>query len=74
MPNETVSAKLDALLDPLYAIRNDLIQASLLAERNRLPRAFLQTINANLKRLDAAHDELLDIATALDPSLADPKP
>jgi len=70
MTNETLSAKLDAVLDPLNAISLKVTTALDLAQRNRLPRSFIQTIRDSINQLDAAHDQLLDIAIALDPSLA----
>jgi len=70
MTNETVSANLDAVLDPLNAISLKVTAALDLAQRNQLPRPLIQTIRDAINRLDAAHDELLEIATALHPNLS----
>ncbi|MBA7633506.1 hypothetical protein ES703_41074 [subsurface metagenome] len=70
MTNETVSAKLDAILDPLASITQQVEAALKLAQRNRLPPWFIQTIKASAGALDGIHDTLLDIAVTLDPDLA----
>ena len=71
MTNETVSAKLDAVLDPLGSLSHQVEAALELAKRNELPRPFIQIIRRAINRLDDAHDELLEIATTLDPTLCD---
>lgn len=70
MTPNTVSAKLDAVLDPLNSITQQVNAALDLALQNKLPRPFLQTIRDAINRLDATHDELLEIATTLDPDRA----
>ncbi|MBA7586456.1 hypothetical protein ES708_28456 [subsurface metagenome] len=74
MTANTVSAKLDAILDPLNSISEQANAALDLAQQNKLPAPFIRTIRDAINRLDAAHDELLEIATALDPTLSEPEP
>ncbi len=74
MTSNTVSTMLDAVLDPLASLQRQTEAALELAERNKLPRPFIQTIAAAIVRLRDAHDELLDIATTLDPKLCQHEP
>ncbi|MBA7540164.1 hypothetical protein ES705_32458 [subsurface metagenome] len=74
MTTNTVSAKLDALLDPLNSITEQANAALDLALRCKLPAPFIRTIRDSINRLDAAHDQLTDIAVALDPDLAKDQP
>lgn len=70
MTSNTVSAKLNAILDPLVSIVEQANAALELAVRCKLPAPFIRTMRDSINRLDAAHDQLLDIAVALDPNLA----
>ena len=70
----TVSGILDAVLDPLNSISQQVTTALDLAQQNKLPRPFIQTIRHAINRLDAAHDELNEICTTLDPDRAKPEP
>ena len=74
MTSQTVPAILDAILDPLVSISEQVDAALKLAKRNELPPPFIRTIRAAINRLDDAHDALLEIATALDPTLCQPEP
>ncbi|GAJ17430.1 unnamed protein product, partial [marine sediment metagenome] len=66
----SLPAMLYAVLDPLTAVHTQVEAALFLAQRNRLPPSFIQTIKASAAALDGIHDTLLDIAVALDPDLA----
>ncbi|MBA7639364.1 hypothetical protein ES703_47022 [subsurface metagenome] len=70
----TVPAILDAVLDPLSSIQEQVQAALELARRNKLPGPFIDTIKAAVTRLDDAWDELNEIATALDPDRGKPEP
>jgi len=74
MTNQTVPAILDSVLDPLSSIQHQVQAALELAQQNKLPGPFIETIKAAITRLDDTHDELLEIATALDPTLCEPEP
>ena len=74
MTANTVPAILDAILDPLVSITQQVNTALDLAQQNKLPPPFIRTIRDAINRLDGAHDELLEIATALDPTLCEPEP
>jgi len=74
MTNQTVPAILDAILDPLTSISQQVDAALELAKQNELPAPFIRTIRDAINRLDAAHDELLEIATTLDPTLCEHEP
>jgi len=74
MTDQTVPAILDAILDPLNSITEKANAALDLALQNQLPSPFIRTIRDAINRLDAAHDELLEIATTLDPTLCQPEP
>jgi len=73
MTSDTVPAILDAVLDPLTSIQEQVQAALELAQRNKLPGPFIETIKAAVTRLDDAWDELNEIATALDPDRATPE-
>lgn len=73
MTANTVPAMLDAVLDPLHALTEQVEAALDLARRNKLPAPFIQTIKASVASLDGIADTLTDIATALDPSLCQSK-
>ncbi|MBA7569740.1 hypothetical protein ES708_11481 [subsurface metagenome] len=73
MTSDSVSAKLDAVLDPLAAIQAQVEAALFLAQQYKLPGPFIQTIKAAVTRLDDTWDELNEIATALDPDRAIPE-
>ena len=70
----TVPAMLDAVLDPLVSITEQVEAAVELARRMKLPGAFIHTIKASATALDGIHDTLLDIAVALDPDRGKPEP
>ena len=67
-------AILDAVLDPLSSIQEQVQAALELARRNKLPAAFIDTIDAAVTRLDDAWDELNEICTTLNPDRAKPEP
>jgi len=73
MTSNTVSANLNALLDPLDTILNNLSSTIALAFRNKLPAPYIATLKSIQHNLDGAHDELLEVATTLDPSLCQPE-
>lgn len=65
---------LDATLDPLISIREDLQAAFELAIRMKLSRPYLDTIEGAIANLAAAWDNMNDIATTLDPTRGQPEP
>jgi len=69
MTSDAVSTRLHAVLDPLESILAQVQGALNLARHINLPASFTDTIKASITRLDDAHDELLEIATALNPTL-----
>ncbi len=73
MTSNSVPAILDAVLDPLASIQEQVQAALELAQRNKLPGPFIETIKASITRLDDTWDELNEIATALDPDRAIPQ-
>ncbi len=74
MTTNTVSGILDAVLDPLSSIQEQVQAALELAQQNKLPGPFIETIKAAVTRLDDTWDELNEIATTLDPDRATPEP
>jgi len=73
MTEQTVPAILDAILDPLASIQEQVQVALELAQRNKLPGPFIHTIKAAVTRLDDAWHELNEITTTLDPDRATPE-
>ncbi len=69
MTANTVPAILNAVLDPLVSITEQVEAALELARRNRLPPSFIETIKASAAALDGIIDTLTDIAVTLDPDL-----
>ncbi|MBA7572249.1 hypothetical protein ES708_14025 [subsurface metagenome] len=74
MTANTVPAILDSVLDPLNAIQEDVQAALLLAQQNKLPRPFLQTIQAAITDIERTWETLNEICTTLDPDRAKPEP
>jgi len=70
----TVPAMLDAVLDPLVSITEQVEATLELARQMKLPGPFIDTIKASATALDGIHDTLLDIAVALDPNRGKPEP
>ena len=73
MTNETVSAILDAVLDPLTTVEKQVTTALVLARRNKLPGPLIDTIHHSLEQLLEAWAALNEIATTLDPDRAIPE-
>ncbi len=73
MTSDSVSAKLDAVLDPLGTIQAQVEAALFLAQQYKLPGPFIETIKAAVTRLDATWESLNEICTTLDPDRAKPE-
>lgn len=67
MTEPTLSAKLDALLDPLNSIQHDLEAALALARRMHLPGSYIATIGNAIIDVAGVWENMNDIATVLDP-------
>lgn len=74
MTTNTVPAMLDAVLDPLNDLQEQVQAALLLAQRNRLPPAFVDTIKAAVANIEHTWETLNEIVTALDPNRGKPQP
>jgi len=70
----TVPAILDGILDPLNAIQEDVQAALLLAQLNKLPGPFIDTIKGAIHDLERTWQTLNEICTTLDPDRAKPEP
>lgn len=73
MTTNTVPAILDEILDPLNNIQEQVQTALLLAQRNKLPRPFLHTIQGAIHDLEQTWETLNEICTTLDPDRAKPQ-
>ncbi len=74
MTSQTVPAILNAILDPLSSIQEQVQAALELAQQNKLPRPFLDTIQGAVANLDITWEALNDICTTLDPDRGKPEP
>ncbi|GAI87131.1 unnamed protein product [marine sediment metagenome] len=74
MTPNTVPRILDAILDPLASIQEQVQAALDLARQNKLPRPFLDTIQGAVANLDITWEALNEIATTLDPDRGQPEP
>lgn len=74
MTNQTVPAILDGILDPLHSIQEDVNAALLLAQLNKLPGPFIDTIKASAAALAGIWETLNEIATTLDPDRGQHEP
>ena len=74
MTANTVPAILDGLLDPLNAIQEDVQAALLLAQLNKLPGPFIDTIKVAILDLERTWETLNEIVTSLDPDRGKTEP
>lgn len=74
MTSNSLPAMLDAVLDPLASIQEQVQAAAALARRMKLPAPFIVSIEVSAAALDGIHHNLLDIAVVLDPDLAKHQP
>jgi len=73
MTNETISAMIDAALDPLNAVQEQIQAALVQAHQYDFPRPFLRTIQGAVANLELTWETLNETATALDPHRGQPK-